>query len=97
MRDGQPPDVINGELKVTVTEYVQPQRNPPPLQLSRDNLPTSLSDFRRRWWKPRPRPPRTELNKLPPVTYTIPFDGIVEFPVKTSDTLERLSIEVGSY
>ncbi|XP_052770025.1 CD109 antigen-like isoform X2 [Mya arenaria] len=94
-RDGSPPDAVNGELRVTITEYRKPLPVRPKQEtLSRSNLPGSLSDFRTRFMPPLPPPRRrTESERLPPVSYTIPADGIVEFSFSTDTRLESVNVE----
>ncbi|XP_052773206.1 CD109 antigen-like [Mya arenaria] len=93
-RDGSPPDAVNGELRVTITEYRKPLPVRPKQEtLSRSNLPGSLSDFRKRFMHPLPPPRRrTESKRLPPVSYTIPADGIVEFSFSTDTRLENVKV-----
>lgn len=87
-RDDSPPDMINGKLKITVTEYTKQKRRP--INFDRSRM-TSLRRFRE--WR-RPIWHREIANILKPVFHSIPADGVVVFPIKTNSSVTKLVVKV---
>lgn len=91
-RDDSPPDMVNGNLKVTVTEYIKQKRRPMKTFTLTNTTKTSLDLFTT-WMRTWCRIEESE-NVLESVFHTIPADGIVVFPIDTNSNVTKLVIKV---
>ncbi|KAH3873347.1 hypothetical protein DPMN_036581 [Dreissena polymorpha] len=97
-QDDTAPSSVQGQLEVTVTEFrIQTQTEPEPLVpwLGMD-APQSLADFRknRRISRPQPKPDGQLVSTArSPVLYSVPADGIVEFPISVDKLVEKITIQ----
>ena len=88
-QDGSPPNSIDGQLKITVTEYRRSK-------IIATGLPKPMPRRRRPWiWDPVPwpRPPR-DTTKVKTTYHSIPADGIVQALLDINSAAYKVKIQV---
>ncbi|XP_060581970.1 CD109 antigen-like, partial [Ruditapes philippinarum] len=88
-RDDSVPDMINGKLKITITEYRKQHRRPFFMDRSRIN---SMESFRA-WRGRRPTWQRETKKVLGPFFHAIPVDGVVVFPIETESGVKKVDVK----
>ncbi|XP_060581969.1 CD109 antigen-like isoform X2 [Ruditapes philippinarum] len=96
-RDDSVPDMINGKLKITITEYRKQHRRPFFMDRSRINSMdrsriNSMASFRA-WRRRRPTWQRDTKKVLGPFFHAIPADGVVVFPIETESGVIKLDVK----
>jgi hypothetical protein len=82
--------MINGKLKITITEYRKQHRRPFFMDRSRIN---SMESFRA--WRGRKPTRRRDTKKvLGPFFHAIPVDGVVVFPIETESGVKKVDVKV---
>ncbi|KAH3873336.1 CD109 antigen-like [Dreissena polymorpha] len=86
-RDDTPPASVEGQLNVTVTEFRKQNDTKPVIvpRVGNDRVKRRIA---------RPNPSRELVaTERPTVLYTVPADGIVEFPISVDQRVEKITVQ----